>query len=217
MSSIVQHAPRFEPAEAVRIAQELFGLDVSAQPLPSERDQNFRLTTGSGEAYVLKVANATERVEVLEFQNEAMMHIARRRASLGCTTALCSEVCPSLGGETIATVARTDGATHFVRLLTYLPGKPLAKVKPHDADLLFSLGRFLGEIDLLLEDFDHPGTHRDFHWDLKNAGRVVDRYSDLIEGPDKRGRVQRLRERFQAEIAPQLPALRTRVIHNDGN
>ena len=45
MSSIVQHAPRFTEHDAIRIAKDLFALDVTAKLLPSERDQNFRLTS----------------------------------------------------------------------------------------------------------------------------------------------------------------------------
>ena len=68
MTSILQHAPRFSVQEAVCLAHDYFGLDVSARQLPSERDQNFHLTSDSGEQYVLKVANATEGLEVLLFR-----------------------------------------------------------------------------------------------------------------------------------------------------
>ena len=37
----VAHAPRFTAAEAVRLARHLYGLSLAAEPLPSERDQNF--------------------------------------------------------------------------------------------------------------------------------------------------------------------------------
>ena len=48
MSSIVQHAPRFSKQDAIGIAHDLFGLEVSARQLPSERDQNFCLTAPDG-------------------------------------------------------------------------------------------------------------------------------------------------------------------------
>jgi len=104
-----------------------------------------------------------------------------------------------------------------VRLLTYLHGKPLALVKPHDADLLASLGRFFGTIDQALQDFDHPATHRDFHWDLNNAGRIIQSYLKHIKAPDNRKRVAGLLKRFQDETEPQLRELRSGIIHNDAN
>jgi hypothetical protein len=43
--SFLQHAPRFDLTDAVRFVRELYVLEATAEPLPSERDQNFLLTT----------------------------------------------------------------------------------------------------------------------------------------------------------------------------
>jgi 4-aminobutyrate aminotransferase-like enzyme/Ser/Thr protein kinase RdoA (MazF antagonist) len=146
-----------------------------------------------------------------------MLHLAGKRHLFAGSTTVVPDVLSTTGGEQITTVKGADGITHFVRLLTYLHGKPLALVKPHDADLLASLGRFFGTIDQALQDFDHPATHRDFHWDLDNAGRVIQSYLKHIKAPDNRKRVDGLLKRFQAETEPQLHDLRTGVIHNDAN
>ncbi len=217
MTSIVQHAPRFSEQDAVRIARDLFGLSVCAGQLPSERDQNFHLTCLTGEQFVLKVANATERVEVLEFQNRVMMHIAGNKDRLEQGVVAAPEVCTSISGGQIIPVDGLDGAKHFVRLLTYLPGKPFARVRPHDAYLLTDLGRFFGSLDRILADFDHPAAHQDFHWDFKNAGRVVNSYIGLIDDPVKRDLVKRWLNRFQTSVEPQLQDLPVSVIHNDAN
>ena len=217
MTSIVQHAPRFSEQDAVRIAHDLFGFDTAARQLPSERDQNFHLTCHTGEQYVLKVANATESIEVLEFQNQVMMHLARNKDRLEQGFVAAPEICTSIKGELIVTVDGLDGAAHLVRLLTYLPGKPFARVRPHDAYLLTDLGCFFGGIDRILADFDHPAAHRDFHWDLKNAGRVLNRYIGLIDNSERRDLIKRYLERFQTQIEPQLQGLPTSVIHNDAN
>jgi 4-aminobutyrate aminotransferase-like enzyme/Ser/Thr protein kinase RdoA (MazF antagonist) len=217
MTSFVQHAPRFSTQEAVRLAHEHFGLDVTARQLPSERDQNFHLTCRTGEQYVLKVANATENIEVLEFQNQVMMHIARNKDRFEQEMAAAPQICENISGRQITSVAGLEGVTHFVRLLTYLPGKPFARVKPHDTELLTDLGRFFGNLDRILEDFDHPAAHRDFHWDLKNAAQILNQNIGLIDDPVKRGLIERFLERFQTEIERQLQDLATSVIHNDAN
>ncbi len=217
MSSVVQHAPRFTEEDAACIAKDLYGLDASVKLLPSERDQNFHLTAVGGDAYVLKIANSTEQYEVLDFQNKAMMHMAENNKISKHYGTICPEVFNTQAAEQIAMIKGKDNHSHYVRLLSYLPGKPLALVKPHDSDLLRSLGRFFGEIDQTLKDFDHPGIHRDFHWDLKNAGKVVDKYLDSIPETEKRNGVRSFLKRFTNEIEPQLPDLRTSVIHNDGN
>lgn len=217
MSSIVQYAPAFTERDAIQIANELYEIEATASLLPSERDQNFQLTCRTGEQFVLKVANATESVEVLELQNQVMMHISRNRDRMASEVAGAPEVCPGINGERIMSVDGLDGAKHFVRLLTYLPGKPLARVRPHDANLLTSLGLFFGALDRILADFDHPAAHRLFHWDLKNGVEVINNYIDLIDGPEKRDIVKPWLERFQARIQPRLQGLRTSIIHNDGN
>src|SRR5690606_38923999 len=70
--------PRFTGAAAERIAQDCFGVEATAAPLPSERDQNFVLITAGGEKRVLKIAKADEDRAVLEAQNAALAHVARR-------------------------------------------------------------------------------------------------------------------------------------------
>jgi len=217
MSSIVQDAPKFTERDAIRIAKELFEIDVTARLLPSERDQNFLLTDSTGKSYVLKFANSTEHVEVLDFQNQAMMHINSKRDMFDQTLSVAPIVCPTGKGAEITSIDGLDGSTHFVRLLTYLPGKPLAQVRPHDPHLLTSLGSFFGNVDRALQDFDQPAARRDFHWDLKNAGRIITDYVDLIQDPENRDLVLGFFDRYQAETEPQLPDLRTSVIHNDAN
>jgi 4-aminobutyrate aminotransferase-like enzyme/Ser/Thr protein kinase RdoA (MazF antagonist) len=217
MSSIVQHAPRFSDQAAARIALDVFGLEVSARQLPSERDQNFRLTDADGNDYVLKLANSTESQDVLDFQNQAMIHLSGKRHLFAAGATAVPDVLATAGGEQITTVKAPDGTTHFARLLTYLPGKPLALVKPHDTDLLASLGRFFGTIDQALQDFDHPATHRDFHWDLNNAAPIIQTYLEHIKAPDDRRLVDELLRRFQAETEPRLQGLRSGIIHNDAN
>ncbi|MBW2584996.1 MAG: hypothetical protein JRE36_15870 [Deltaproteobacteria bacterium] len=93
MSSIVEHAPKFTEPDAVRIAKDLFALDADAKLLPSERDQNFYLTTLKDEAYVLKIANSTELEVVLDFQNQAMLHIAGNRNMFARNASVAPDVC----------------------------------------------------------------------------------------------------------------------------
>src|SRR5690349_16743293 len=130
--SLLQQAPRLSADDAVRLARDLYGIEALASPLPSERDQNFLLTArGAGtDRCVLKIANAAEDRAMLEAQNAAMAHVAgppTRPPLFGGTghLALCPRALPTVSGELIALV---PGTAHFVRLVTYLPGVPLAEV-----------------------------------------------------------------------------------------
>ncbi|MBW1889696.1 MAG: aminotransferase class III-fold pyridoxal phosphate-dependent enzyme [Deltaproteobacteria bacterium] len=217
MSSIVQYAPDFNEQDAENIAADLFGAVGGCVRLPSERDQNFRVRTDSQKEFVLKIANATEDREVLDFQNQVMQKLGHDGDRHADRSVGCPEVCTTLKGETITTVAGEAGQKHFVRLLTYLPGKPLAMVRPHDPTLLSSLGRFFGRVDRTLEGFDHNAAHRNFHWDLKQASRVVGELIKHIATSEKRRTVTGFLEQFQARTEPLVSELRRSVIHNDGN
>lgn len=164
MNPVVQFAPRLDEAEATRLARTLYGVEVSTRPLPSERDQNFYLKDAASGEFVLKIANATETLEILDFQNKAMEHLAAHSSALAVPS-----VRKTLHGESIARVVGADGQTHFVRLLSYLPGRVLAASKPHNDDLLQGLGRQVAEMDRAFRGFSHPAMHRDFPWDLKSA------------------------------------------------
>src|SRR6185503_14130310 len=162
---LLEHTPRFDVGAAAAIAAEHFGIRARAQALPSERDQNFLLTNQVGEKFVLKIANALESRAFLEAQNSVLKYLERR-------VSICQKLKPAMSGEEIVTVK-----THLVRMVHYLPGAPLAELKPYTPGLLQDLGRKLGQLAQALAGFDHPAVHRDFHWDLANGNRVVNEYS----------------------------------------
>ncbi len=217
MANLVTQAPRFSQEMAAALAEELFDIRSQALALPSERDQNFRLQDEQGGRFVLKIANATETREVLELQNQAMTHVIEKDAELFDEFDPCPRVCATPDGGEILTVDGRNGISHFVRLLTWLPGKPFAKVNPHGDDLLYSLGSFMGRIDRTLLDFDHPATRREFHWDLARCADVVaSRIAELDHG-SRRELVQGLLNRYRKDTAPKRDDLRTGVIHSDGN
>ncbi len=208
--SLLKRAPRFNARDAVRIAQELYGVRAMATALPSERDQNFLLQTESGDRFVLKIANATEDRALLEAQQQAMARVAQEAP-------ICQRVIESLNGASIAEVESPAGARHFVWLVTYQPGVPLGSVKRHSPELLFDLGRRVGQLDRALVGFDHPAVHRDFHWDLANGLRIVREYESLVADVKMRQLVGKLANDFDRSVAPLLPRLRQSVIHNDAN
>ncbi len=212
MPLALHQVPRFSGKQAARIASDLFGIEASARELPSDRDQNFCLTVESSEQFVLKIANSSERREVIEAQNKAMEYIAGNDPSLRCP-----RVRHTKTDEQIATISGRQGDEHFVRLLTRLPGTLLAESRAHDPDLLRSLGRFLGQLDRALDGFSHPGARRDLEWDLRHASSVVRGYLELIPLGKRRTLVERFLVQFESEVAPALPELRRSVIHNDAN
>ena len=207
---MVNDAPRFDADSAARIARQLYGIDATAIPLTSERDQNFLLTTAAGERRILKIANALERPELLEAQQAAMAHVAPHLPA-------CPRPLPTLGGEVVTRIPGDNGRTHLVWAITHVPGAPLGDVRYRSRALLEDFGRTIASLDCALADFDHPAIHRDFHWDLANAGGVIDEYRPLVTDPELCRAIDTIVERFGAHVRPVLAGLPRRAIHNDLN
>ena len=203
---VLRHAPALTADEASALALRLYGVQAAASPLPSERDQNFLLRTPSDDRFVLKIANRTDDRALLEAQNAALAHVGR-------SSTLCPRVIPTRDGDAIAELP----GRHLVRLLTWLPGAPLATVADPSPELLASLGSAVAELDAALESFDHPAVHREFHWDLARGLALVRDLSPRIADPALRALVERVAQQIDFRDGPRLDGLRRAVVHNDPN
>ena len=172
--------PFFTVEDASRMALELYGMHVEARALPGERDCNFHLKTDKGQELVLKIAPAVEQLETIDLQNKALEHLAAYDHAL-----ILPKVLPTTEVETIGTVIDTDGTSHFVRILTYIPGNVLAETRPHTPELLYSLGSLMGTMDSALLDFKHAAAHRTLKWDLQHTSWIHD-YLHYIDQPKRR-------------------------------
>ncbi|HLG16442.1 MAG TPA: aminotransferase class III-fold pyridoxal phosphate-dependent enzyme [Blastocatellia bacterium] len=210
-AEVKQPRPQFSEDRAPQLASELYGITATVRELPSERDQNFHLTSQSGDEFVLKIAASNEKRETLEFQNSVLARLEGRLEG-----AFVPRVCVTKAGQQIATTEDPDGTAHMVRLLTYHPSAILAHVHPHSPELLHSLGRVLGLIDKALDGFSHAAAHRDLKWNLKGARWIAD-YVHHIDRPDRRAIVEHFLRQFETVVEPVASRLRTSVIHNDAN
>lgn len=211
MLEVEFHAPPYSAQDAERLAAVWYGLRVAARELPGERDRNYHLRDDTGAEYVLKIANAEEQRATLDLQHALLAHLANRVPHLAL-----QRVIPARTGSLIAEVTDDNGATHLVRMLTFVPGTLLAETRPHTPALLHSLGHLLGTIDTALLDFTHPAAHRSLKWDLAAAGWIRN-YMHAVTNPTRRALVERLFTLYETEAMPRLPYLRSGVIYNDAN
>jgi len=211
MPHLKHDQPSFDLETAALAARHLYGLEAAAEPLPGERDQNVLLTTAGGERFVMKISSAAEDPRVLDLQNAVLARLASEAPALGLP-----HVRYAPDGAAIATLRAPGGSAHAVRLLTWVPGRVLAAVRPHTPALLRSLGTLLGTLDAALEGFDHAAADRDLGWDPRRTGWVRD-YLPLVEDRDRRDLAERLLGEADAAVARLAPALRTGVVHNDAN
>src|SRR5437773_2894092 len=207
---LLRYSPRLDLETATLLAERIYALRAAATPLPSERDQNFLLTTKTGRKFVLKIANALEERALLEAQNQVMTYLSTRLT-------FCPRVVPTVSGAQMEQVVVPGGSSHFVRLITSLPGVPLGEVEVRSPELSRNLGRKLGQLDHALADFDHPAIHRDFHWDLANGIRTVHEYAPLVADTKFRNLIEQCADKFEREVGPLLHALRRSVVHGDAN
>ena len=199
--------PAFSCGDAVAIAQSAFGIAGAAQPLPSERDQNFALTTREGTRYVLKIAKSDEDPQVLDFQNSALKHLHSHPTGL-CIPALI----PARDGADLVQIRGMGGRSYFSRMLNWIEGDIFAHASPHDAVLLDSLGTSLAAVDAALASFRHPAMNRKLHWDLRHVGLALEHLPLLA--PQRRDLVGEFRAGWENV---DWSTLRSSVIHGDAN
>lgn len=209
---LVQPAPAVTNPEAVSLATDEFGLEVSSiTALPSERDRAFHVVDQQGREFVLRVIHPAEDPNVTDFQTCALLHAAEADPSLSAPRVVASvrDGAHDVAWDTPGVPRRR------VRCVTYVAGEPLGET-PRTASQLRSLGGFLARLDRALTEFRHPAENRDLLWDIKRA----DRASELVRfvsDVDARAMCERAFSRFAQHVVPVLPSLRAQAIHNDFN
>lgn len=204
--------PSYSLEEAAGLARGLYGIAGEVRELPSERDQNFYLKTPNGQEFVLKISAAAERGDLLEFQNAVLNRLSADNPDL-----VFQKVIPSLSGKAIEESLDASGSRHFVRLLSFLPGRLLSQVIPHKAELLRSLGRFLGRLGRSLDKIDSPLPPRELKWDMRRAPETVRLLLPWVEDGARRDIVNRFLDVYEEYALPLLPRLRIGTLYNDAN
>ncbi|KFQ37689.1 Hydroxylysine kinase, partial [Mesitornis unicolor] len=218
--------PAFGEKEVAELVDRVFGLKVSwIRPLPSYDDQNFHVcvsrNSGAAEGadeYVLKITNSEDSQEpdLIEAQTQAMMF-------------LCAEGFPSAtpyltkDGNIMSLESGDTGhgnKKYMVRMLTYLPGTPVAKIATN-AQIFYEIGKLAASLDKALsEKFHHPSVkslHRgQFIWNLANVP-LLDQYIYALGQNQYREVVEQVIEQFKGKVIPKLSCFRACINHGDLN
>jgi hydroxylysine kinase len=203
-------SPEISNEAAARAAHELFGVRGEVKALDSERDQNFRVSASDYDHYVLKIANRAEDPSVLDLQRAALDHIAACAPELRVP-----RVVRSPDGNWCGQVSDEDGVVHRAWMLSYLPGRPLASA-PRTPRLLRALGGEVARLGRALRGFFHPAAGRVLLWDVKHTGSLRD-HLHHVEPAGRRRLASQALDEFDAHLHPELPGLRSQIIHNDAN
>jgi len=200
--------PFFSTEEALELARDLYGLDGTISQLDSERDQNFRIDTPSGDQFVIKIANSAMDPAILTMQAEALAHIAVVDPDLPVPRVLYSR-----NESALERIQANDGRFHYVHVLTYMPG-----CYPPDGStsraLYRPLGVCLARLARALRGFYHPAAKYELLWDLKQA-MALRGYLHHVPDPEHRQLAGYFLDRFERVVLPEIPKLRSQIIHND--
>ena len=202
--------PPVGPEEAAAIAARFWGIGGDCHPLSSERDRNYRLTTPSGERFLLKFSNPAEDPAVTNLQTGALQHIAVRDPGL-----LVPRILPDLDGEPERLTPLPDGTQSVTRMLSWIDGVPLGSI-PSTRALRVGAGQALGRIATALSDFDHQAADHDLLWDIRNAGRLG-QWLPAVADPGLQAIIAGWLGRFDRDISPRVDRLRRQPVHNDLN
>jgi 4-aminobutyrate aminotransferase-like enzyme/Ser/Thr protein kinase RdoA (MazF antagonist) len=194
---------------AEQVALELYGLQAKAKALVGEYDKNFHLESEQGE-FVLKIMNPQTKRETLELQIAALEHLERQNLEFTAP-----RVQRTKENKLVESIEAVDGK-RLVWMLSYIPGKLYAHVKPHMSELLESFGKLLATFDKALLDFEHPAAKRNLKWDLAKADWAVQHLQDIHDG-HQRKIVERIFTNYIQVIQPSVSEMRSSIIHNDAN
>ena len=187
-----------------------YGIAGALDKLGSERDENYRITLPDGLRRLFKLSHALEEPALIDFQSQALLHIASTAPALPV-----QRLIPSLSGALETIALGTDGRSRRARLFTFIAGAPLSNFTPTQAQAS-GLGRLAARLDLALASFRHPAAGHAFLWDIQHAGRTRDL---LVYTPPSVARdlCELSLDRFERRLARELGGFRRQVIHNDLN
>ena len=122
---------------------------------------------------------------------------------------------PAAGpGSYATTVVGPEGAEHLVRACTYLPGTASIDPLRLDGDALYDYGAMVARLGRAMRSFFHPSAGRVLLWDVQHASSLRP-MADAIDDPVHLSLVDGVLDRFEAEVLPVWPSLRSQVIHGD--
>ncbi|XP_065498071.1 hydroxylysine kinase isoform X1 [Caloenas nicobarica] len=215
--------PALGEQEAAELVDRVFGLKVSwIGPLPSYDDQNFHVrvsrdrgAAGGADEYVLKITNSEDSREpdLIEAQTQAMMFL-NAEGFPSATPRLTKD------GTIMSLESGERLRKYMVRLLTYLPGTPVAKIATN-AQIFYEIGKLAASLDKALsEKFHHPSAkslHRgQFIWNLANVP-LLDQYIYALGQNKYREVVEQVIEQFKGKVIPKLSSFRACINHGDLN
>ncbi len=206
----VLRRPNVSSEAAQALLETRFGLaGVRLKRLESFRDQNYRVDLSDGRQFVLKIANSMEPLGSIELENGALLTLAERVPDLPVP-----RLQRDRDGKVLSQI-EVDGERHWVRLLSFAPGRILADRALYAPPLVAALARAAAELVRGLSDYTHSNVDRYLQWDMQVARDVVGAFAPYVQAPDRQALIRDAVALYERDAVPHLHGLRRSVIHGD--
>ena len=204
--------PDFLSNDAVSLVSEFFGIDGTAKELPGERDRNFLIQQSKGQRFVLKIFNQCESKELLEIQNEALTKTLNVLGSGRSPNLLANQ-----NNDFLTKIESKTGIQHWLRLVGYVEGIPMAEYTPHNEEFLHHLGMMCGDMTRAVHSIEHEPLQSDLLWNMNQVSETLEKFLVYLPNPEKQGIVQNFLQLYQKTLEPIEKQLRKGWIQNDAN
>ncbi len=200
-------SPSVSVARAQQMLEEHYGLAATLQALGSQQDLNYRVDSDKGR-FVLKICHGDYPIVELQAQHAGLAYLGGRDGLR------VPRVIAANTGEDVLSL-ELDGQRLHVRLLEYIEGQPLTRLKYLSRDLVIGFGRLCGEIDRALADFRHPGLERTLQWDARHASALIDHLLPVIKDPLQQAVIGEAVAKAGRRLQPLLDKLPMQAVHLD--
>ena len=165
---------------------------------------------------MLKISNASEDPAIVDMETAAALHVCAADPSLPVSAPLLAVGADPAAGAIAYRAGASDaaGAAHLVRASTYMPGTASIDPLELDGDALFDHGVTIARLGRAMRSFFDPSAGRVLLWDVQHALSLRP-MADAIEDPAHRALLEGVLDRFETDVVPRWPSLRSQVIHGD--
>lgn len=188
-----------------------FAIDVrSLERLGGEVDQNFRVSDTDGRLFFARVTQDEPLSIDIAWQNQLLAHLARTVPALPAP-----RIVATVTGAQQSSLSH-DCVPFVLRVMTWLPGRPLVEFAHHPPALLRELGEMAGNVSLGLSGLARPTGLAGHDWDILRGRELINSSIDFVDDRADVEHVGRIMAWFD-EIAPALADLPHCVVHHDLN
>ena len=210
LSTLIQRSsqpnPSLSEAQAHALLRSHYDLQGGLQALGSQQDLNLRVDSEQGR-FVLKACHGSYAEVELQAQHAALAYLREHGLPV-------PKVRPANNGADLLAL-EIDGQPLRVRLLDYIDGEPLTRLKHMPARLMAELGGLCAQVDKALAGFDHPGLARTLQWDPQHAVALVEHLLPVLSDPQRREQVAALAQQAAQALAPLVDTLPQQAVHLD--